>query len=266
MKQDGFIILVFMVSMFAAPASLLEERPLPPVDEVVRKVLEKAGDEEENKRLFRSSYSFTRSKKTEYKNSRGVTKSVKEKSKQNLPQPGEASGVDESVAKVDASKRPYEEADFPVGEALLARFEYKLVGREILDARPALVIEFAPANKKLSEKNIKEKCLNRVAGRAWVDEEDLVVVKADIHLTKPVGVIGGLVGSLQKFNCTFVRKRTLEGLWFTSSMVWHLEGRELIVNRIIDCSEEIRDVVLVKPVSKPATKPKLAAGNPNGPD
>jgi hypothetical protein len=260
MKKAISILLVWAVGVLAAPARALEQKPLPPVDEVLKGVLEKASDEEENNRLFKASYSYTRSKRTEFKNSRGVVKRVKAKSKQNVPQPDAPSTLNEPEAKVDVSKRPYEESDFPIGEELLARFDYKLVGRELVDGRPALILEFAPAKKKLSEKNLKEKCLNRAAGRAWIDEEDLAVVKADIHLTKPVGVIGGLVGSVQKFKFNFVRKRTPEGLWFTFTMDWHLEGRELIVERIIDCREEIQDVVCVKPVEPPTPQQsKLAA-------
>jgi len=261
MKKESLILLVFMLGVLVSPARSIEEPPLPQVDEVLKGVIKNAADEGENKRLFKSSYSYTRSKKMEFKNSRGVTKRTKAKTKQNAPIRIEPSDALDSEAKVDESKRPYEESDFPITEELLERFDYKLVRRELLNGRPALIVDFEPANKKLPEKGFKEKCLNRAAGRAWVDEKDLVVVKASLHLTRPLSVVGGLVGSLNKFQCDFVRKRTPEGLWFTSVMDWRLEGREVIVDRIIECHEETKDVKRVNPVPKLADRGTGAGGN-----
>ena len=99
------------------------------------------------------------------------------------------------------------------------------------------MLEFKPAKKNLPERNIKDRFINKAAGRVWVDEADYVIAKADVHLTESVNVVGGLVGAVWKFNYSFDRERTSDGLWFTRAVDWHLEGREVVFRRAIDYHE-----------------------------
>ena len=50
-------------------------------------------------------------------------------------------------------------------------------------------------------------------------------------------MLGGVLGSVWKFTYEFTRLRTAEGYWFSRQMDWHLEGREVVVNRIVDYHE-----------------------------
>ena len=50
-------------------------------------------------------------------------------------------------------------------------------------------------------------------------------------------MLGGLVGAVWEFTYGFTRLRTPEGYWFARSMDWHLEGREVVINRIVDYHE-----------------------------
>ena len=99
------------------------------------------------------------------------------------------------------------------------------------------MLDFKPAKKDLPERNIKDRFINKAAGRVWVDEADYVIAKAEVYLTEAVNVVGGLVGAVWKFNYSFDRERTSEGLWFTRAVDWHLEGREVILHRAIDYHE-----------------------------
>jgi hypothetical protein len=76
----------------------------------------------------------------------------------------------------------------------------------------------------------------------WIDEEDAAIAKADLFLTKRVNVAGGLVGAVWKFTCTMDRERTPEGYWFIRNSNWHLEGREVFVQRVVDSREERTDL------------------------
>lgn len=231
--------------------------PLPQLDTVLKRVVEQVEKEEQNERLFKQGYSFTRVKKTEYKNSDGEVKKCEEKTKVNNPlnkrtptaKPVTARGTRPEGAATDTQTnvrgKAFEKSDFPVGDDLISRFDFTLVRREVMNGRPALVIDFKPAKKKLPENSIKEKFLNKAAGRVWVDEEDSVPVKADLHLSAPVSVLGGLVGAVQKFTFSFNRQRTLEGVWFTVDSDWHLEGREVFFRRIIDYHEQTTNVTHV---------------------
>jgi len=120
---------------------------------------------------------------------------------------------------------------------LVKRFQFTLVGREMLNGRPSLVVDFKPLNDHLPVNQFVDKFINKAAGRVWVDQEDYAIAQAQVHLTQQVNVLGGIIGAVWKFNCGFTRLRTPEGYWFARSMDWHLEGREVVVNRIVDYHE-----------------------------
>jgi len=105
-----------------------------------------------------------------------------------------------------------------------------------------LIVDFKPASNDLPIFNIKDRFLNCVAGRAWVDEQDLALVKVEVHLTQKVSVLGGLVGSVSKFTLSFDRDRTPEGLWFTRDLAWHLEAHEATIARVVDHHEYVTDL------------------------
>ena len=133
---------------------------------------------------------------------------------------------------------------------LVSRFQFTLVGRENVNGRSALVLDFQPAGKKLPVNSYKDNFINKAAGRVWVDEADYAIAKADLHLTQPVSVLGGLVGSVWKFTYSFERDRTPEGLWFARHVDWHLEGREVVFHRIVDYHEQKIDEQKVLPPAR----------------
>ena len=117
---------------------------------------------------------------------------------------------------------------------LIKRFQFTLVGREMLNGRPTLVADFKPASDHLAVNSFADKFINKAAGRVWIDEEDYAIAQAHLYLTQQVDVLGGLVGAVWKFTYAFTRVRTPEGYWFARNMDWHLEGREVVFNRIVD--------------------------------
>ena len=133
--------------------------------------------------------------------------------------------------------RAFDRKDFSINDDLLDRFEFDLAGRKTVNGRPMLLLDFKPAKKELPERNIKDRFINKAAGRVWVDEADYVIAKAEVYLTETVNVLGGFVGAVWKFNYSFDRERTSDGLWFTRAVDWHLEGREVILRRAIDYHE-----------------------------
>ena len=231
-----------------------EARPLPTIDSVLERVAEQAKKEGEIEREFKQHYSYKRSKETVYRNADGDVKKRVAKTGTRIPKPTTIASVSEpSKTRTQAARSPndnrftekdraFEKSDFELAGELFDRFDFTLIGREIVDGRSALVVDFKPVEKDLPEHGIKDKFINRAAGRVWVDEEDYALVKADLHLTDRVNVIGGLVGAVWKFHYDFLRKRTDDGLWFSSAVNWHLEGRELFFRRTIDYHEENTDV------------------------
>ena len=246
---------VRLATPLALLTQCLADPPLPPLAAVLKAVARQTEKESENERAFNQRYDYTRTKVTEYRNGNGELKKREEKIIANNPsavpvayrtppiqsrtEPNPGGEKNEAVSETHSNVRgkAFEKKDFSLNDDLLGRFQFDLVGRKTINGRTTLVLEFRPAKKNLPERNIKDRFINKAAGRVWVDEADYVIAKADVHLTESVNVVGGLVGAVWKFNYNFDRERTSDGLWFTRAVDWHLEGREVVFRRAIDYHE-----------------------------
>ena len=242
-------------------ASLADAKPLPTMDYLLQQVVARAiKQEDKNDNLFDMNYQYTRVRTWEYRNSRGELRSREEKrSVENKPMRLAAKAARQAASSQPAPPPPPVVKDQPVSDThsnirgkalkvkdysipnLVKRFQFTIVGREMLNGRPSLVADFKPINDHLPVNSFADKFINKAAGRVWVDEEDYAIAKAQLHLTEQVDVFGGLVGAVWKFNYAFTRLRTTEGFWFARCMDWHLEGREVVVNRIVDYHERKLD-------------------------
>jgi hypothetical protein len=226
-----------------------EAAPLPAVETVIERAVARAQQELENDAAFKANYSYTRSKTTEYRNIRGNLTKRKEKTNVNEPRVRRVEENSEAVTgnavastNTISSDASQNKRDLLANTNLVKRFTFELRGREVVDGHSTLVVDFKPTTPKLPASNLKERCLNKVIGRVWVDENEFVIVKAEARLTEGIGVVGGLIGSVHKFNFSFGRERTEDGLWYTRLLTWHLEMREVIVERIVDCVETKSEV------------------------
>jgi hypothetical protein len=257
MKTFTGMILAGLLLAAAPVARAEHDAPLPTVEGLLERVLENVDRELANEKVFKQNYRFTRTKVREFLDSDGDVKKTESKMRTNDPlrvvvakKPKSSKVLPAnrpmSKAEEEIRKQEYQKADFPLGPELLKRFEFTVSGREFVNGRSTVVVDFAPAKGKVPEKDLKDKFINKAAGRVWIDEADAVLTKADLYLTKPVNVVGGLVGAVKTFTFNFTRHRTPEGLWFTRDLAWHLVGREVVVRREIESREEIFDVVRVK--------------------
>ena len=231
-------------------------KPLPTIDFLLQQVVARAvSQEDKNDNLFDMNYQYTRTRTWEYRNSAGELKSREEKrSVENKPLRMAAQAVaskpvlpppvvkNEPVSETHSNIRgkALKVKDYSIPN-LIKRFQFTIVGREMLNGRPTLVADFKPLNDHLPVNQFADKFINKAAGRVWIDEEDYAIAQAQLYLTEQVNVLGGLVGAVWKFTYAFTRLRTPEGYWFARSMDWHLEGREVVVNRIVDYHERKLD-------------------------
>ncbi len=254
-----------MAILFAAfsPMGFGAENPSSTLDTILQRVVERAKSDSDNNRAFDQLYSYSREKTTEYRDGGGALK--KREVKDNIHQPLAAAqpkvailNADANLQKVETSVsdthsnvrgQTFKKNDFLLNEDLVKRFHFTLAGQEMLNGHPALVIDFVPAKKDLPEHNLKDRFINKAAGRIWVDADDYTLAKADLHLSRPVDVAFGLVGSIWKFDYGFERTRTDDGFWFTSKVNWHLEGREVIVNRTVDYHEQVANLNKISSVA-----------------
>lgn len=260
MKAILCIVFVAVSIIFPEEASAADTNApaLPTLDELFPRILERARLERANDQRFATNYVFVRTKTTAYRNAKGEVRKQETKIRTNDPaliiasaalQPTPREKRRDRVPEKPVSEthsnvrgKAFEQDEFALNGDLVKRFDFQLTGRELLDGRPTFVVAFQPRPGRLPERNLKDKFINKAAGRVWIDAGDHALVKANLWLTERVNVIGGLVGAVWKFTFNFERQRLDEGLWFTRESNWHLEGRELFVHRTVDYHEERTEV------------------------
>ena len=226
---------------------------LPSIETVLQHVRTMAPQEKSNDAVFRSHYSFVRKRTTRELDAKGNVKKQQTKESRNNPavvpasyhvpvQPAAATTKDMPEQQRKTEPRAFERNEFVLNEDLLSRFDFKVVGREQVNGRNAVVVQFKPKSKDLPTRNLKDRFINKAAGTVWVDEGDWLLAKVDLYLTEGVNVVGGLVGAVKKFNYRFDRDRTSDGLWYTTKIDWRLEGRELFSRKILEYEERRSEV------------------------
>ena len=263
MKTNWFILAVLALCL-TTDASLAVDAnpaPLPTLKELFNHVLERARKESENDRIFATNYVFIRSKTKEFRNEKGEIKKQETKVRTNdpaaiiasmaalnlepeQPQPDEPNEPDQPVSDTHSNVRgkALDRDEFLESGDVVKRFDFRLEGREMVNGRPALLVEFHPKDGRQPVHSLKDKFINKAAGRVWIDEGDYALVKANLWLTERVNVLGGLLGAVWKFTTEIERERLDDGLWFTREWTWHLEGRELFIHRTVDFHEERTDL------------------------
>jgi len=218
-------------------------------------VLERAKVEDDNDRAFKQTYMFTREKVVEKYNGDGalLSRNIKSGTHRVRGVDPDQTPADETPDKKVVTGTPRNPHPAPQAQSFnknqlinadfTNRFDFKLVGQEILDGRNMYVIDFAPADKILPENQIQDRVINKAAGRVWVDTNEFAIAKADLHLTKPVEAGFGILGALWKGTFTFDRARTDDGYWFTRNSSWHAEGRLTLFERYETHSETITNLV-----------------------
>jgi len=242
------------LSLLAEVDTVTTNAPLPAVDGVLQRVVARTAQEPENDKAFLGHYAFTRTKRTDTRDGKGKLQKRDDREIKHLPpvavQLRHVEDFGETGRPAEAAKdlvtegrgRALEKKDFQLTHDLLQKFTFKVTGREMLNGRSTLVLEFQPRSGKLPERNFKDKFINKAAGRVWVDEAEAVVAKVALRLSEEVPVIGGLVGNVKQGQYHFERTRTSEGFWFTRTVDWRLEGRQFFSKRVMEYHEEKRDV------------------------
>jgi hypothetical protein len=248
----------------ATPPSAPSSTVLPSLDTVLQRVMQTSAVENTEYHQFNQHYFYTRQKVTEFFDNAGNLKSRQERQSTNDPTPVSVPltipvpDPAPTVRAVDSVKQG-QKADPPnihgvalgkkedlMSPDIIKRFKLTLVGRDTINGRPALVIDFEPVSDSLPVLNIKDRFINSVEGRAWVDENDFTLEKVYLHLRQKVSVLGGIAGSVSKFSFSFDRERTPDGFWFTKDLDWHVEAREATLHRVVDHHEEILGVQKVR--------------------
>jgi len=100
-----------------------------------------------------------------------------------------------------------------VVDELFRIYDIAIAGRETLDDRGAILVTFTP-RAGVTPSNRSGKILQKFSGRAWVDEEDLQVVRADAELLDTFSYGLGVLARLYKgATASFTRRKINGEVW-----------------------------------------------------
>jgi hypothetical protein len=137
--------------------------------------------------------------------------------------------VDREVKeKVDAVNEQRVAQELPAVRlsAILERYDFRSVGREAMDGRPAIVLEFAalPGARPLAHDDL----LRNLAGRVWMDEAEREVVRAEVRNTAAMKLFLGLGASVSTVSGTFEFRKVGDTLWLPLRDETRATGRMLL--------------------------------------
>jgi hypothetical protein len=124
-----------------------------------------------------------------------------------------------------------------LSDDILERFDFKVVGRTNRLRRMALILEFAP-KAGAPNRNMVDKVVNKISGVLWVDEVESEVVRLDLHMTESVKFWGGILGQLDRFDWTLLRRRSPFGVWFNDMSNGMVQIRKVFTSTRFQMSEQ----------------------------
>ncbi len=112
-------------------------------------------------------------------------------------------------------------------------FNFAVVGRDFVDDRPAIVVEFSPSQDAEYQSGVGRMILAKVAGRAWVDEEDSSLVRIDARIVQDITV--GPFGSFARISegAEYMRewRKVNNEVWLPSSFSMTIEARAFLLKK-----------------------------------
>lgn len=110
--------------------------------------------------------------------------------------------------------------------AALGRFDFREVGREQLDGRPAIVLEATaqPGKRKLEADGV----LRKLGGRLWVDAADSHLAQIEVHNTGAIRMGWGLLASVSAAEMRFRFTRVAPEVWLPARVETTATGRLLL--------------------------------------
>ncbi|MEX1245989.1 MAG: hypothetical protein WEB59_14095 [Thermoanaerobaculia bacterium] len=116
-----------------------------------------------------------------------------------------------------------------VVEEVFLMDEIVVVGRETIDGRSTVIVDFTP---KPGYRPITEggKVIQKIQGRAWIDEEDRQLVRIETRLLDNMGVGPARVARLQRGSSGYFQRRKVNGeIWLPAEASFRGEAKLLLV-------------------------------------
>ncbi len=120
-------------------------------------------------------------------------------------------------------------------------FDFQLVGEEVVRGRPAYVLQAAP-RPNYHPQGKYGKMFSKVAGKLWVDKQDLGWIKVDGQVIQPFSMGLFLVRMLRGSHITMEQARLDDGIWMPERVEVRAAAKiffikSLVVERVLTYSE-----------------------------
>ncbi len=122
---------------------------------------------------------------------------------------------------------------------LMGRFAFEVKERVMLNNRPTLVLAFKPKEGNLPAGGFRDKLLNGMTGRLWIDEGGADTARLVVTLGEPVSVGWfGWLGSLSRCDLSLERRRMPDGVWINAKQALAIQFRKLTSTLRVRVTEE----------------------------
>lgn len=145
---------------------------------------------------------------------------------------------------------------------LIGRYTIRLVGEEVIEGRPAYVLDFSPNPAAPAPKGLGDRALNALEGRAVIDASTFQVRSVEAHLTRSVKVAGGLAANVKTAGVSYTGQPAGGGVWFPCAVDFRVTGKTAVFFRL-DTSfrAEFANLRRFKVETETDVRPRASAGS-----
>ena len=137
--------------------------------------------------------------------------------------------------------RKQEEENASIVQEVPRAFDFQIVGEDSVNGRPAYVLQATP-HPGYHAKGKYGNMFSRVAGKLWVDKQDLGWIKVDGQVIQPFSMGLFLVRLLRGSHITMQQTRVDDGIWMPERVEVRAAARiffvkSLVIDRVLTYSE-----------------------------
>jgi hypothetical protein len=111
-------------------------------------------------------------------------------------------------------------------------FDFRIAGRETFNGRAAILVDFTP-RAGLTASSRTASVAQKFAGRAWVDEQDLEVIRVDAKSTEDVNYGFGMFARIFKgTTVSWERRKVDDQAWVPARLEIRADARVLLFRRL----------------------------------
>jgi hypothetical protein len=115
---------------------------------------------------------------------------------------------------------------------LIGRYTIRIVGEEVIEGRPAYVLDFAPSPTAPAPKGLGDRALNALEGRAVIDASTFQIRSVEARLTRSVKVAGGLAANVKDAGVSYTGQPVGGDLWFPCAVDLRVTGKTALFFRL----------------------------------